>query len=153
MGLCEPRLPGRMVRPYMIKRSQTSRGVRKSSMPSVMRSWPAVGAALYVRTGDPTGQGKHDFAPAASGDSIQDVRLELGEVRDRFENGKRLIAEGPCEAIRQSETVTRKNVAGMEVMSLRELLFCALNRSSSCLCRSATRPLLFAASKAFMVGP
>ena len=54
---------------------------------------------------------------------------------------------------RYSATVTRKNVAGMEVMSLCELLFCARNRSSSCVCKSATRPLLPAASNAFMVGP
>jgi hypothetical protein len=54
---------------------------------------------------------------------------------------------------RQRATVTRRNVAGMEVISLRELLFCALNSSSSCFCRSAVRPAFPAASKAFMVGP
>lgn len=91
----------------------------------------------------PSSQTKKRFRRriASSQNAPSSIGLNVrGEMRVRAET-------------RQSVTVTRKNVAGMEVMSLRELLFCVLNRSSSCLCRSATRPLLSAASKAFMVGP
>ena len=53
----------------------------------------------------------------------------------------------------QSATVTRKKVAGMDVVSLLGLLFLLLNRTSSCFARSAAPPFFSAASKAFMVGP
>lgn len=53
----------------------------------------------------------------------------------------------------QRETVTRKNVAGINVASFRGLLFSRLNKSSSSLCKSAARPFFSAASKAFIVGP
>ena len=52
-----------------------------------------------------------------------------------------------------AQTVTRKKVAGMEVASLRGLLFWLLNRASSSFCRSPARPFFSAASNAFMVGP
>jgi hypothetical protein len=52
-----------------------------------------------------------------------------------------------------TETVTRRNVAGIDVTSGSGLVFCSLNRASSSFCRSAARPLASAASKAFMVGP
>ena len=51
------------------------------------------------------------------------------------------------------QTVTRKKVAGMEVVSLRGLLFWLLNRTSSSFCKSPARPFFSAASNAFMVGP
>jgi hypothetical protein len=54
---------------------------------------------------------------------------------------------------RYGVTVTRRNVAGMEVVSLLELLFWLLNKASNSFCRSAARPFFSAASKAFMVGP
>jgi len=47
---------------------------------------------------------------------------------------------GTCFALFQTATVTRRNVAGMEVASLRELLFWLLNRASNSFCRSAARP-------------
>src|SRR5688572_3059657 len=50
-----------------------------------------------------------------------------------------------------AETVTRRNVAEMEVAS--GLVFWLLNRASSSCCRSVARPFFSAASKAFMVGP
>ena len=50
-------------------------------------------------------------------------------------------------------TVTRRKVAGMEVVSLLALLFWLSNRASSSFARSPARPLFSAASKAFMVGP
>src|SRR5260370_29730794 len=53
----------------------------------------------------------------------------------------------------QSVTVTRKKVAGMDVVSLFGLLFWLANNSSSSLCRAAARPFFSAASNAFMVGP
>ena len=51
------------------------------------------------------------------------------------------------------ETVTCKNVAGIEVASLLGLAFCALNSASSSACSSPTRPSAAAASNAFIVGP
>ena len=53
----------------------------------------------------------------------------------------------------QRVTVTRKKVAGMDVVSSCELLFWPLNRFSSSFCRSLARPFFSAASNAFMVGP
>src|SRR6266567_9189316 len=53
----------------------------------------------------------------------------------------------------QTATVTRKNVAGVEVASSLGLAFWALKRASSSACSSASRPLAVAASNAFMVGP
>ena len=53
----------------------------------------------------------------------------------------------------QGATVTRRNVAGMEVASLLGLTFCSLKRTSNSFCRSACRPFASAASNAFMVGP
>jgi len=53
----------------------------------------------------------------------------------------------------QTETVTRRKVAGMEVASSLGLWFWALKSASSSACRSASRPLAAAASKAFIVGP
>src|SRR5678815_5700144 len=50
-------------------------------------------------------------------------------------------------------TVTLKKVAGIEVLFGSALLFCAMNNCSSSLCNSAALPFLFAASKAFIVGP
>jgi hypothetical protein len=51
----------------------------------------------------------------------------------------------------QGVTVTRKNVAGIDVpLSLR---FCLVNSSSNSFCSSAALPFLSAASNAFMVGP
>ena len=58
-----------------------------------------------------------------------------------------------CPPSFQSATVTRKKVAGMEVTSLRALLFWLSNRTSSSFCRSPARPFFSAASNAFMVGP
>jgi hypothetical protein len=52
-----------------------------------------------------------------------------------------------------AQTVTRKKVAGMEVVSLLGLLFWLLNRTSSSFCKSPARPFFSAASNAFMVGP
>ena len=52
-----------------------------------------------------------------------------------------------------TQTVTRKKVAGMDVASLRGLLFWLLNRTSSSFCKSPARPFFSAASNAFMVGP
>jgi hypothetical protein len=52
-----------------------------------------------------------------------------------------------------AQTVTRKKVAGMEVVSLFGLLFWLLNRTSSSFCKSPARPFFSAASNAFMVGP
>jgi hypothetical protein len=51
------------------------------------------------------------------------------------------------------ETVTRKNVAGIEVVPLLGLAFCALNSASSSACSSPLRPSAAAASNAFIVGP
>src|SRR5262249_26773270 len=53
----------------------------------------------------------------------------------------------------QTDTVTRKKVAGIDVAPGRVLLFWRLNKSSSSFCRSAARPFFSAASKAFIVGP
>jgi hypothetical protein len=53
---------------------------------------------------------------------------------------------------RQTETVTLRNVAGMEVPPFL-LWFCAFASSTSSLWSSSTFPFLSAASKAFMVGP
>ena len=53
----------------------------------------------------------------------------------------------------QTKTVTRKNVAGIDVASGRGLWFWRLNRSSSSFCKPAAPPFLSAASKAFIVGP
>jgi hypothetical protein len=50
-------------------------------------------------------------------------------------------------------TVTRRKVAGMEVASSLGFAFWALKRVSNSACRSSSRPLAAAASKAFMVGP
>ena len=50
-------------------------------------------------------------------------------------------------------TVTRKKVAGMEVVFMPGLLFWLLNRTSSSFCRSPALPFFSAASNAFMVGP
>ena len=52
-----------------------------------------------------------------------------------------------------AQTVTREKVAGMEVVSLRGLLFWLLNSISSSFCKSPARPFFSAASNAFMVGP
>ncbi len=49
--------------------------------------------------------------------------------------------------------VTRKKVAGIEVVSLPGLLFWLLNRTSSSFCSSPALPFFSAASNAFMVGP
>ena len=43
--------------------------------------------------------------------------------------------------------------AGIEVVSLLELLFWLMNRTSSSFCRSSALPFFAAASNAFMVGP
>ena len=53
----------------------------------------------------------------------------------------------------QGATVTRRKVEGMQVASLLRLAFWRLNRVSSSVCSSASRPLAAAASNAFMVGP
>jgi hypothetical protein len=53
---------------------------------------------------------------------------------------------------RQTETVTRRNVAGMETPLLL-LWFCAFAKSKSCLRSSSAFPFFSAASNAFMVGP
>jgi hypothetical protein len=53
----------------------------------------------------------------------------------------------------QTATVTRRNVAGMDVASSFGLVFWALKRASNSACRSASRPLAAAASNAFIVGP
>lgn len=52
-----------------------------------------------------------------------------------------------------TETVTRKKVAGMDVVSFLGLLFWLLNRTSSSFCKSPARPFFSVASNAFMVGP
>lgn len=49
--------------------------------------------------------------------------------------------------------VTRRNVAGIEVVSGCWLLFCPLNKVSNSMRSSPARPFVSAASKAFMVGP
>jgi hypothetical protein len=54
---------------------------------------------------------------------------------------------------RQTETVTRRNVAGIEVRSSLWLAFWALKSASSSACSAASRLSAAAASKAFMVGP
>ena len=51
----------------------------------------------------------------------------------------------------QQATVTRKKVAGIFVAFV--LVFCLPNRSSRSFCRSAARPLLYAAANALIVGP
>ena len=51
------------------------------------------------------------------------------------------------------ETVTSRNVAGIEVTSFREPAFWALNSASSSDWSSASSPASPAASKAFIVGP
>ena len=51
------------------------------------------------------------------------------------------------------ETVTRRNVAGIEVASGDPLAFWLANNASNSACSSASRPLAAAASNAFMVGP
>jgi hypothetical protein len=53
----------------------------------------------------------------------------------------------------QTATVTRRNVAGIEVVPGFELSFLALNRATSSSSSSAVRPFAVAASNAFMVGP
>ena len=53
----------------------------------------------------------------------------------------------------QTATVTRRNVAGIEVAFLSRLLFSRLNSSSSSFCKSPARPFFSAASNALMVGP
>ena len=50
-------------------------------------------------------------------------------------------------------TVTRRKVAGMEVVLSVVLLFWFLNNTSNSCCRSESLPFFPAASKAFMVGP
>ena len=52
-----------------------------------------------------------------------------------------------------TETVTRKKVAVMDVLSLLWLLFSRSKRASISFCRSPARSFFDAASKAFMVGP
>ena len=52
----------------------------------------------------------------------------------------------------QRLTVTRKKVAGIEVLPS-VLLFCAFASSKSCLWSSSAFPFFWAASTAFMVGP
>ena len=51
------------------------------------------------------------------------------------------------------ETVTRRNVAGIEVASPVRLSFCALKSASSSAYSSASLPVPAADSKAFIVGP
>ena len=63
----------------------------------------------------------------------------------------RLFIVAPSMKVPQRETVTRKNVAGMEVPFV--LLFCAFASSKSWLWRSSTFPLFSAASKAFIIVP
>lgn len=64
--------------------------------------------------------------------------------------GLRLVARA---AGYQRATVTRKKVAGMEVVSLPLLLFWLRNKTSSSFFRSPARPFFSAASNAFIVGP
>ncbi len=52
-----------------------------------------------------------------------------------------------------TSTVTRRKVAGMDVVFLSGLWFWLVNRSSSSRCKSAVRPFFSAASNAFIVGP
>jgi hypothetical protein len=53
----------------------------------------------------------------------------------------------------QTDTVTRKNVAGIEVEAFDVLWFWLVNSASSSDCRSVARLFFSAASKAFIVGP
>ncbi len=53
----------------------------------------------------------------------------------------------------QTATVTRRNVAGIDVVAGSSLMFLLAKRSSSSACRSPSRPPPAAASYAFMVGP
>ena len=53
----------------------------------------------------------------------------------------------------QRAAVTRRNVAGIEVVSGLGLSFCALKRATSSSASSVVRPLASAASNAFIVGP
>src|SRR6185369_16932430 len=50
-------------------------------------------------------------------------------------------------------TVTRRKVAGIAVVPGWSAVFCALNRASSSLKSSSSRPFDLAASNAFIVGP
>ena len=50
-------------------------------------------------------------------------------------------------------TVTRKNVAAIDVVSFFPLLFCLSNNSTSSCCNASAFPFFSAASNAFIVGP
>ncbi len=66
-----------------------------------------------------------------------------------------LLTEPTClqSRPRYRVTVTRKNVAEMDVACSLPLVFWLLNSASNSCCRSAARPLFSAASNAFIVGP
>jgi hypothetical protein len=98
------------------------------------------------------GQEAKSSAPSAqfvpAGPAITGCRSQTQRIIGRKNSRPMSRVPGQWRA-----TVTCRKVAGMEVASLLVAVLWALNRASSSFCRSAARPFLSAASKAFMVGP
>ena len=68
--------------------------------------------------------------------------------------GQEVVSRFLCGVlVDYTHTVTRKNVAGIDVVSLRGLVFWLLKSRSSSFCSSPVRPFFSADSNAFMVGP
>jgi hypothetical protein len=64
-----------------------------------------------------------------------------------------VVGIGGAPARIQALTVTRRNVAGMDVVPGVGLWFWLSKSATNSFCKSAARPFLSAASNAFMVGP
>ena len=84
---------------------------------------------------------------------VRAVALELVLGPQVLDWAKPVIAHRYGWGPGQRSTKTRRNVAGMHVRSDTGLVFWALNSAESSLRRSASRFVLRAASKAFIVGP
>src|SRR5262245_27074086 len=101
---------------------------------SVLRQAPRAPAASGKVNS--SGQQRSRARPASQRDPPPSLVDEAGKRADDF----------------QACTVTRRNVAGIDVAPL-PAVFCRVNSSFSSLERSAALPFLAAASNAFIVGP
>ena len=107
---------------------------------------------LRRRGGDQPGRRRLRDARAPRAPA-QSPLLELGSAGARVAADRHRAAVRPVGrvGIAYRVTVTRRNVAGIDVAS--SLVFCSSNRVSSSSWSSASRPFAAAASNAFMVGP
>lgn len=94
------------------------------------------------------------FSPASPICAVAGGTMERDRrTRGSKGSGQSRTSRVPGGRAAYTETVTRKNVAGIDVWFPSGLRFWAVNSASSSFARSFARPSCSAASKAFMVGP